>query len=155
MGSIRYNIITYIANVGLQGRYKVYSFSERFRLNFNREYDIIHKKPIIKGKTMKTCKKCGQEKNRIEFASNPTNPDGLSSWCKDCLLASPMFDIYTCTECGRDIIMEAFIGQSKCCKSCMPKRRKRYWKAYRAKNPEIIKERNRLAYLSRKAKKLS
>ena len=33
---------------------------------------------------MKTCKKCGVEKEESEFYKGAQNKDGLKSWCKEC-----------------------------------------------------------------------
>lgn len=36
---------------------------------------------------MKVCTKCKQAKERIHFSKRALSPDGLQSWCKDCMKA--------------------------------------------------------------------
>lgn len=43
---------------------------------------------ILKNIKTKTCSKCKTEKSKSEFYVNNSNPDGLQSYCKECVKAS-------------------------------------------------------------------
>jgi Recombination endonuclease VII len=83
---------------------------------------------------MKTCRKCGIEKETSEFFKNDHNSDGLHSYCKPCLLAvdkqnrwarngqtgpmrvklkQPTDGTWICTKCGEQKPVSEFTPNGK------------------------------------------
>lgn len=102
---------------------------------------------------MKTCTKCGIEKELTEFTRDKQKKDGLRPSCKSCENVGEKLTVIrndgmkACTKCGLEKQITEFSKdkQKKCglrpsCKMCEKLGRKDYFVSYRNKNKEIIKK---------------
>lgn len=72
---------------------------------------------------MKTCSKCGDEKDESNFHKNSASKDGLRPDCTQCKKLqykewAPNFASKQCNHCGYEKTASEFYPKSACCKIC-------------------------------------